>query len=204
VTGPKAAERLTVELDGSTTAFEHHLFRFRSTTAETLLSATDEAGRSQPLLTSNRYGEGVAYYYATPLLSAHGKQAVPMELMREIFDVLVPTTQRQVTYAGPETVEVVLRQQGSARVLHLVNLARGDREVVAFGKRQYVTIGALPKVPLCRVSIQSPQRPTRITLQPQGTPLADWHYNADRVEAAVPEFAVHQMVVLEYGDDEER
>jgi hypothetical protein len=200
IAGPKAAERLVAQADGEPQSFEHHLFRFDTTTAETLLEVTDAGGKRQPLLTCNRFGSGKAYYFATPLLSAHGKNAVPMELIRHVFQIAAPLTERLVAVEAPESVEIVLRQQGSSSVLHLVNMAPGEREVVKSGTRRYVTIRSLPSVPPCRISVRAQREPQRVILQPQGTPLTDWRYENGRVEATVPEFQVHQMVVLEFGE----
>jgi len=53
----------------------------------------------------------------------------------------------------------------------------------------------IPPVPACRVAVQLPARPARVTLEPQGAPLAGWRYENGRLLADVPAFATHQMVV---------
>jgi hypothetical protein len=198
VVGPTAAERLVVNANGHSHSFEHHLFRSKLTTAETLLEVQDKAGSRHPFLTCNQFGDGEAYYFATPLLTAHGRNAVPMELMRHIFEMVAPSTERRIWTDAPEFVEVVLRQQQSSTVLHLVNMASGERQVVKSGRRQYVRIRSLPSVPPCQVSIRAAQKPAQVTLQPQGISLADWSYEDGRVQANIPEFTVHQMVVLQF------
>ena len=200
VTGPKSAQKLTAQADGKTWPFEHHLFRFETTTAETVLEARDVSGGSHPLLTCNRFGEGEAWYFATPMLTAHGNSAVPMGLLREVFRIVSPPNDRQIRVEAPETVEIVLRRQESSLVLHLVNMAPGEREVVKAGRRRYVSVRSLPEVPPCRVSVRAEQKPVRVVLQPQGTPLTSWRYENGRVEATVPGLVVHQMLVLEFGD----
>jgi hypothetical protein len=197
IAGPKAAERLTAKVDQQGYAFDHHLFRLERTTAEAVIEVTDVSGERCSLLTCDRFGKGTAYYFATPLLSAHGENAVPIELIRHVFQVVAPPQERLVTVDAPESVEIVLRRQGAASVLHLVNMAPGEREIVASGRRRYVAITSLPTVPACRVSIRSERKPVRVSLQPQAMPLTEWRYEAGRVEATIPPFQVHQMVVLE-------
>jgi hypothetical protein len=198
IVGPKSAEQLTVEAGDGNYAFAHHLFRYDLTTAETMIEAKDASGQRSPLLTRNRFGEGEAYYFATPMLTAHGSSAVPLGLLRETFRMVAPPKDRRVTVAAPESVEMVLRKQGSSLVLHLVNMAAGKRETVTRGRRRYVTIRSLPKVPPCRFSVRAEQKPARVVLQPQGTVQTSWRYEDGRVHGIVPQFEVHQMVVLEF------
>ena len=198
VAGPKSAEELTAEIDGKQLTFSHHLFRGNVTTAETLIEVTDASGKTQPLLLRNRFGKGEAYYFATPLLTDHGNNVVPLELVQKTFALALPQDQRRVVVDAPESVEIVLRQRGSSLILHLVNMAAGDRETLISSKRRYVTVRSLPAVPACSVSIQADRKPARVMLQPQATPLKSWRYENGRVIADVPTFDVHQMIVCEF------
>ena len=92
----------------------------------------------------------------------------------------------------------MLRKQAERFILHLVNMAEGDRKVIESGRRTYTTIRKLPRVPASRISIRIPEQPARVTLQPQGSLVSDWEYLAGRVEVNVPAFEVHQMVMLEF------
>jgi len=56
-------------------------------------------------------------------------------------------------------------------------------------------IRKLPPVPECRLSARLPARPEAIHLQPGGIALDKWKYEEGRLEARIPGFAVHQMVV---------
>jgi hypothetical protein len=197
VAGPKAAERLTANVGDKTQSFEHHLWRFRLTTAEAVITVEDSTGHSRPILTCNQFSGGKAYYFATPLLSAHGDNVVPSELMQAVFEQVAPSSRRLVTTDAPQTVEVVLRNKGADRVLHLVNMAPGDRDVFKAGRRAYVRINSLPPVPACQVSVRTEWKPRAVYLHPQGTELAQWRYDGGRVEVTVPPFEVHQMVVFE-------
>lgn len=200
IQGPKNAERLIANIDGQELLFEHHLFRFQPTTAETAIAVTDASGQTCPLLTCNRFGQGKAYYFATPMLTLHGSNEVPKQLLEQVFQVVSPLEEREVAIEAPENMEIVLREKEGTLILHLVNMAAGDRQTIKSGTRQYVTIRSLPKTPPCPISVRSDRKPTRIMLQPQDEPLSDWQYAHGRIEATVPEFDVHQMVVIQYGN----
>ncbi len=196
VKGPDGSERLRARTGSRQLAFDHWLFRFERTSAATLITAGDSRGLKRPLLVRNRFGRGTAYYFATPLLTSHGSNAVPIELIRSVLDEVLPEKQRDVTTDAPDTVEIVLREKAGAKIVHLVNMAAGKREIVSAGRR-YVKITSLPPVPACRLSVRFANRPARVTLQPQGKPLDDWRYVNSRIEFGVPSFAVHQMIVIE-------
>ena len=176
VVGPKQAERLAVQSDGRELAFEHHLFRVSLDGAQPVISVTDQQGEQQPLLLRHEFGRGVAYYFATPLLTKHGNNKIPGPLMESVFDAVIPPSQRFVTTDAPETVEIVLRSQEANRILHLVNMDAGTRQVFDAGGRKYVNLNALPPVPDCVVRVRLDGRPKSVTLQPQNIELDNWHY----------------------------
>jgi hypothetical protein len=148
-------------------------------------------------MTRNQFGRGVAYYVPLPLLSRHGLDVVPAELQRFVFDAALPPEDRLVNTTAPDTVEVVLRRKGDEYALHLVNLALGNREVTKAGTRRYTKITDIAPGPRREISIRLPRRPTAVTLQPQNAPLERWTFENGRLEATVPEFDVHQMVVMQ-------
>jgi hypothetical protein len=195
--GPKALEKLSVDLDGSTHDFDHWLLRLEPTAAQTLLSVQTADGQVYPLLTSHGLGKGHVHYVSVPLLSSHGNQAVPRSVIQEIFRRVLPPSQRLLTTNAAETVETVLRRQGKRRIAHLVNMARGERELYRSGKRAYPLIKSLPPVPECSILVKLPDRPISVQLQPQGKPVEHWQYQNGQLSVEVPGFAVHQMVVIE-------
>lgn len=197
VLGPKQAERLIVEHDGQEWPFEHHLYRFQSDEAEPVILARDRKGASQPLLVRHRFGQGTAYYFATPMLTSHGANVVPPALLRTVFDQVAPSQERLIRTDAPESVEVVLRARGDDRIVHLVNMARGERQVFEAGRRKYVNLSQLPAAAACEVQLRVAARPRAVTLQPQDVPLSDWSYQDGIVRAKIPSFAVHQIVVVE-------
>jgi hypothetical protein len=194
---PKGPQPLRVDVGDGRHAFEHWLFKLQAVEAETLLEITAADGQSYPLLTRNSVGSGNAYFVPLPLLASHGSQSVPQPVLAEIFERVLPAADRLLTTDAPETVEVVLRRQGQRRIVHLVNMARGEREQFSSGKRRYPLITSLPPVPDCRLTVRMSERPETVHLEPQNTRIDDWHYAAGRLNVNVPSFAVHQIVVVD-------
>jgi len=189
-------EPLTVDFRGEAIRVQpHQIFRLQLDTATVLLEATEARHRPIPLLTRNTYGQGEVFYAAVPLLSEYPNAQVPEAIARSVFDLALPPEQRFVTTDAPATVEVVLRKRLGCHVLHLVNMAAGEREVVRTPHRPYTLIQRIPPVPACRVSIRLPSTPVRLELQPQGAAVESWRYERGRVEAAIPAFSIHQVLV---------
>lgn len=194
--GADSAENLTVMRGNTPVPFKHRLFRIKREHATQVLAVTDTKGQTHPLMTRNAFGQGVAYYVAIPLLTHDDELSSPPELLQAIFDRVLPPHQRLFCGNVPDTVECVLRQKGTNTVLHLVNIATGEREVTKKGGNEFFRINRLPPAPACQVSIRLPSKPVNVTLQPQGTDLLEWQYHNGRLEAEIPGFDIHQMVVM--------
>jgi hypothetical protein len=197
VSGAAGPERLTARIDGTAHPFDHWLFQLDASTADVLLDVTTAGGKQVPLLTASKLGRGRLYCVPLPLLTQHGAQAVPQPVVKEIFERVLPASQRLLATDAPETVELVLRRQGDRQIVHLVNMAPGERNVYRAGTRSYPVINALPRVPACRVSIRRKVRPSSVRLQPEDLPVEPWDYRTERLTFVVPAFDVHQMVVIE-------
>ena len=197
LTGPKGPEKLSARLDDAAHEFDHWLFKLATTTAETLLDVQAADGKEYPLLTGNDLGKGRLYCVPVPMLSSHGKQSVPPPVLKGLFEQVLPASQRLLDTNAPETVEVVLRKQGQRQIVHLVNMASGERELHRSGKRAYPLIKSLPPVPRCSISVLLHDRPASVRLQPQDEPIETWQYEEGRLTIEVPGFAVHQIVVID-------
>ena len=197
ISGPKGPEALTIHCDGPSHDFDHWLFKLKPTGAETLLEVQAADGKKHPFLTGCGLGKGRLHYVSVPLLTSHGEQAVPKPVLEEVFEQVLPVSQRLLNTNAPGSVEVVLRRQGDRRIVHLVNMATGKRELHRSGGRAYPLIKSLPPVSDCEVSIKLSQRPTSVRLQPQDEAIENWQYEDDRLTVEVPGFAVHQIVVIE-------
>jgi len=195
--GATGSEELTATIGDRDLPFTHWLFRLKLSTAEQLLAVEDANGDVHPFLTRNEFGRGVAFYVPIPLLSRHGKDVVPPELLQAVFDAVLPAERRLLNTDAREDVEVVLRRKGDEYILHLVNLAPGTREVTRAGIRNYTRITDIPPVPPTHISLRLRARPTAVTLQPQDRSLEGWTFENGCLEAVVPQFGIHQMVVIQ-------
>ena len=196
VEGSSRSEPLNFASADGNMPFGHWLARVTPSTATVLLNVSDAAGHQYPLLTQSQHGRGKAFFVPIPLLSLHGKDVVPGPLLDQVFDLVLPPSERLLSTDAPETVEVVLRKKDRRHVVHLVNMAPGTREVFLSGNRRHTKITAIEPVPACRVVVQAPDRPVAVELQPQGTSLHDWDYDRGRLEIRLRGFDIHQMVVL--------
>lgn len=197
LSSPRGPERLTANVNGTAYEFDHWFFKFEAVGAETLLEIEAANGSRHPLLSSAKLGKGRLYCVPFPLLSDHGKQAAPRPLLDEIFEKVLPPSERLLASDAPATVEVVLRRQGNRRIVHLVNMAPGEREILRADRRNYPLIHSLPPVPPCRVSVRLTERPSGVRFEPEGKPVEDWRHENGRLTIDVPGFTVHRMVMIE-------
>jgi hypothetical protein len=197
VAGPQGPEPLVFNDADAAAEFDHWLFRLKPSTATRLLAVEDAQGEAHAVLTKNELGEGTAFYVPLPLLSQHGKSAVPDCLLEAVFDHAIPREDRLLVTDAPDTVEVVLREQEGRYVVHLANMGPGEREIIAGGRRRYPLISEIAPVPKCHLSVRLRAKPQAAYLQPQGIALEGWKFQHGRLEADLPPFEIHQMVVIE-------
>ena len=197
--------RFTSVIGDKRYTFVQNLFKAKTSTAEAQLHVTDGEGRIWPLLTRNRYGRGVACYVSVPILSGSAKQKVPFDLIREIMNTVYPRERRHVRTESPSYVEVVLRRKGNQYILHLVNMAPGERSYAPRrGYYQPVTISSLPAIEPHTIVVRVPRKPQTVMLQPEGVSLVQWTYRDGRLELHVPTFEVHRMIVVQFTEQEYR
>jgi hypothetical protein len=187
------------------------LLRVECKAAQNLLQAQTREGKRFPLLVSRAVGRGRMHYLAAPLMSRYADQSAPAALVDKILDIALPSAQRRLATDAPSSVEIVLREKNGQHVVHLVNMAAGKRTstvaqaVVLYpgatsdgqtGIRPERLITDIPSAPPCRVVLRMERRPAAVTLQPQNQPSGDWQYEDGRLTVCVPDFAIHQMVVV--------
>ena len=193
---PRRPEELTVTHGEASSVFEHWLFRAKLAAAKELMNVQDTSGRSHPLLTIRSFGHGKVFYVAIPLLSQHGRNVVPTALVESVFRTAAPLTDRLLTTDAPDWVETVLRRKDGAQILHLVNLAKGERQSGKMGRRTLTRITHIPEAPPCHISVRLSTEPLQVLLQPQDIRLEPWRFENGRLEADIPPFKLHQMVVV--------
>lgn len=157
---------------------------------------TDADAAVGPRLTRQALGKGEVWCLPQPLFraSANVDRQLPPE---DVLQQVLPCADRRVSLDGPETVEVTLRQKGSDWILHLVNIAPGQRErdPNALGFLN-LHVKELPPAPACRVSIRLANRPRSVALQPQNKVLTGWTWDDGSLQLALPSFETHQIVII--------
>lgn len=104
-------------------------------------------------------------------------------VVRRIFEPVL-------SVEAPHTVEAVLRRKDGAVLVHLLNSTA--MQVAA----DYATADFIPFVENIRVTLRLPAKPRRVTLEPEGRPLAgEWKNGAWTGE--VPRLEVHSIVRFE-------
>jgi len=109
----------------------------------------------------------------------------------------LPPPERHLIADAPESVEILLREKGNHLIVHLINVAKGTRSRDP-KSNPFVSlrIDELPAAPGCRVSVSLNRQPHSVRLQPQNRPVAHWQWENGRVTFEVPNFEIHQMVVI--------
>ncbi len=194
-----AATDLRVAGKKQTHTFTHKFYRTQARGAQVLLKAKEARGTEYPLLTSYPVGKGKAMAVLMPLVSREKgtPYPVPAALLAEILAEALPTEQRLLVTDAPPTVETVLRRKNNQHIIHLVNHAEGERELLRITWHKYYKITNIPPVPATHISVKLPVKPASVKLQPQNQEIQNWQFKDGRLEADVPGFAIHQMVVAE-------
>ncbi|MHB9031998.1 MAG: alpha-amylase family protein [Anaerolineae bacterium] len=153
-----------------------------------------------PAITLRQAGKGYAVYFANEIFHAYQvkNQWTLKPIVANLLRMTVADPPVQVT--APAWVEVSLMSQaaeyspgGYRRTLvHLVN-QHGDHAVDGNGR---CTEQVLP-VRDIQVQLRVPERPTKVTLEPDGT-SAQWVYAEDVLTVQVPEVYIHRVVAVEF------
>lgn len=180
-------------------SFKHTLYQTKTKGAEVLLYVKDAQGNEYPLFTSHPVGKGKAMAVLVPLLSEKKGMPykLPAALIKKIVEQALPSEQRLLVSDAPATVETVLRKKDDKHIVHMVNHAEGERELIKITWHKYYKITNIPPVPASHVSVKLAEKPKSVKLQPQNREVKNWQYKNGRLEVDVPGFAIHQMLVVE-------
>jgi hypothetical protein len=161
----------------------------RAVAAAHLTDASPAAGLArQPL------GKGEVFSLPQPWFASTRSPGDVEKILQQVL----PPPDRRLTTDAPESVEVLLREKGGQKIIHLVNIAPGLRErdpkANSFVNLQ---IRDLPPAPECRVSLRLSTRPRAVTLQPQAKAITDWTWSDGLLQFTAPTFETHQLVVVD-------
>ncbi len=146
-------------------------------------------------LTRQACGQGEVFGLPQPVFKSGSERL--QGNAKEIFEYLVPPKDRWLTTDAPETVEVLLREKDGLKILHMLNIAPGQRQrdLQAPGFLNLL-VKELPPAPACKVSLRLSQPPVSVRLQPQDQAVTNWTWRAGRLELSLPSFQTHQIVVI--------
>jgi hypothetical protein len=157
-------------------------------TIESRFPTFDTTRDARCAATVSRLGTGrIAAIYG-PLGSAFAAThaAATRQFVKRVMDrIFTPMAEVQ----GPPTVEMALRRKNGKLLVHLGNCA-GMQVATDYAASDFV-----PPVGPLRIRIRTPRKPVRVTLEPQGRPLAGtwtdgvWSGTLDRLD-------VHAIVAL--------
>jgi hypothetical protein len=152
-----------------------------------------------PAITARRVGQGWACYIASDIFRAY--QAKNQWNLKQVFVNLLDVVMNEpaVKVTAPVWAEVTLMRQpaeyapgGRERLLvHLVN-HHGDRPLDG----NYRCTEQIQPVLDIQVQVRRPQRPTKVSLEPEGIAPA-WRYEDGVLTVQTPQVAIHQVVAIE-------
>ncbi|MBN1507907.1 MAG: alpha-L-fucosidase [Sedimentisphaerales bacterium] len=153
------------------------------------LQRTGETGASsQPAASVREFGRGkIAAMYFT---FGQGYVNARTDLMRQFLNGLVRRLfpRPMVEVKGSPDVDVVVNRQDGKLAVNLVNTA---------GPHQHEPIlDVIPPVGPLDVTIRHATKPTRIMLEPAGSPLSFEHRNGE-IYLVVPRVDIHEVIVVE-------
>lgn len=166
----------------------------KPTTAEVLYYLDEREGT--PLVTLNRYGEGLAVYVSTDLFSFYHDYSPyndranrsflvrgRADALRQFVDELLRTSlpDAPCSIDAPPWIEVALRSKDGATLVQLINRS------IEWGQKR--SDGEIT------ISLELTEKPGAVTLQPSGTSL-DWTWRDSRLEVtlSVSQVGIHSIL----------
>ena len=93
-----------------------------------------------------------------------------------------------VEVVGSSDVDVCVARNHGKLLVNLVNTAGPHRTKSI--------LESIPAVGPLKVTIRQPNKPAKVTLEPDGTPLA-FDYRDGVIRVTIPQVAIHEIVVVE-------
>ncbi len=164
-------------------------------------SAEDVVPEAMPLLTMRDIGKGRAFYCSVPLFTPPQLRAdqdrAEQRMRRDalvscVLQQVLPSQSRTLRLDAPPEVHVAYRIKGKDRIVHLVNMAKGNRS----GRGRTRRITDIPPVAPCSLVIAIPEAPQHVSLEPGARKPIDWTHADGWLKVMIPEFEIHEMVVV--------
>ena len=151
----------------------------------------DERLLPHPTATLHKVGKGAVAYIPFDLFRFFDNNRYPLTraFVGEVAGALIGELPIQVE--APTCVDVVLRQKGSRRLIHLINRASGVPNRPNDG-----TIDEIPQVGPIEISIQLEKKPKKVRLAFEKGHLK-WKYKGGKLTAHVDRVHIHAALVVE-------
>ena len=155
----------------------------------TLHQSEDVTSASQPAASVAQLGRGkiAATYFTFGQAYSSAPTAGARQYLNDLARQLFPDP--LVTVAGSSDVDVCVARNHGQLLVNLVNTAGPHRT--------QPILESIPPVGPLIVTIRHATQPTKVTLEPSGTPLA-FDYREGRILLTVPQVAIHEVAVVEH------
>jgi hypothetical protein len=148
-------------------------------------------------ITAHTYGKGRAVLVGGPLFKSYFQHNYPplRKLICNLLERLQPSPPYRVK--GPVTLEANLMQREKELHLHLINSAFQQATSASQRKGEEYSsptmIEEIPPLFNIAIEIKTPQQPTQVLWQPEGSQLS-FTYQDGYVETTIPKLEVHGIV----------
>jgi len=157
----------------------------------------DQGLLPHPAATVNRVGKGAVAYIPGNVFRAYNSTRYPLlrDFVHEVVRALAGRLEIEVQ--APACVDVVLRQKGARKIVHLLNRASGLLSPNLPNSR---AVDEIPPVGPVTLQMKLPQKPKQVSLAFEKAPL-QWEYVAGgkggKLKVVVSAVHIHAAVVVE-------
>ncbi|RLE40110.1 hypothetical protein DRJ16_07465, partial [Candidatus Woesearchaeota archaeon] len=161
-----------------------------------LASSPPGADTGYPAITLNKFGRGKVIYISGDIFSGYilKNQWNIKYIVRNALNIVLP--EKIVEIDAPAGVEVVLTEQGSKRLIHLIN-HYGERYLSPWphGGNNALTENVIPIYNI-GVRVKYDRTPNKVVLEPEGKKL-EWKMEDGKISIKIPKLEIHSCIVIE-------
>jgi hypothetical protein len=197
VKAPDQVEGCMVNIEDKQISLNHQMASVITTNAKKVIVGSLANGEEIVLLTLNKLGKGRVYSVPFALFSNTLEMGIRGKFKEYVMERILPLSKRLASTDAPSSVEIILREKDNQKVVHLVNMAKGERTRDERNSWNLSTcIKNIPATPPCNITLSLTGKPKSVILQPQGLEVMDWTYKKGYLQVTVPSFDIHQMLIV--------
>jgi hypothetical protein len=194
----ESVSTISINADGQLFSFASQIPDVKRTKAKVVSTGIDEKGIKKALLFKNKYGKGAVFSVPFPLFTTNDNNTIPLAVKDWYMQQIFPNSKRLFTSDADFTTEVVVRQLNKKQIIHFVNMATGERKPADKNSyMKYSRLSNIPPVKSFNFTLNTATRPTSVMLQPQNKEIKDFKYSNGKLSLTIPNFDIHQIVVVE-------